>query len=226
MNIFKSIACALAACAAITFSPITSAGIITFDDVLSGSSFLLPATAPPPNTHPTSSLFSDGIEVWLDFHQDISNNAIVPSGPAMIVASFNGSPSALSLNNSKFYIDFLASGIGPVTEVTFDYQYLGGRVHANVNNFPRFLNVSSTGLNSFPASYPHGPAVLKNSVTTTFTGGVEGTFTFTALSGLIDSISFGGQELIIDNITYTPIPEPTSFVILSLASVALINCRK
>ncbi|WP_145081334.1 PEP-CTERM sorting domain-containing protein [Poriferisphaera corsica] len=49
-----------------------------------------------------------------------------------------------------------------------------------------------------------------------------GSFTFT---GPINNFSIGGQELHIDNVSYSAIPEPASLALLSLGSLALLRSK-
>ena len=225
MRVLKLLVGGVVSVASLTDAMDLHAGVITFDDLSIGTNYTLPASATLPATPPTTSLTSDGVQVYLDFTLDILGVPVVPAGPGEILNSFNGSPNALSLNNSIFYIDFIANGLGPMAQVTFDYRYMGGNNRANVNNLPRLSGASIATLPAFPAFLPHGGSVLTNNITAVNPGSADGTFTFTADSLLIESVAFGGQELLIDNITFTPVPEPMAAVMLGLGAFAFVRRR-
>ena len=107
---------------------------------------------------------------------------------------------------------------GPVDEITLDYGAYGGDLNLNINigkggwiGGPYFTDLDGTTLNGALISVT-GVAVP---------AGMEGTITIT---GVIDSFSIGGQELVIDNVSF--VPEPTSLILLLTAGPVLLRSRR
>ncbi|MEM1445100.1 MAG: hypothetical protein AAGF84_03535 [Planctomycetota bacterium] len=115
----------------------------------------------------------------------------------------NAAPAPIGSGNTGFIgnvlLDFDFTNLGyAVDQVTFDYANLGGGVNLGVNgNVIEPARLATTPLTLFGINV----AVTETAIA----GGVAGTVT---LTGALDSIQIGGQELVLDNVT--AIPEPAS----------------
>ncbi len=106
---------------------------------------------------------------------------------------------ALELDNISVLFDF--SGVGfEVGQVTFEFARLGGGVNFAVNGG------SLIELDSL-FDLPQSPTLLSPGVYATVEPGLV------TLNGSVDNFLIGGQELLIDNVTVTPIPEPTTIAL-------------
>lgn len=112
----------------------------------------------------------------------------------------------LALDNISVRFDFANLGF-VVTDVTLEYQELGGSDNFAVNGGTIFELAAMTNL---PVNV--APGVIA------FVGG-----NVITLTGDIDNFLIGGQELGIDNIT--AIPEPTTVALLGLGGSLLLGRR-
>lgn len=104
-----------------------------------------------------------------------------------------GSNQSLRLNNINVEFDF--SGVGfAVREVTFEFLDLGGHENLSVNGSPMFageLSAIGSPIDGVSAAV----------TTTPVSGGISGRV---VLSGAVETVRVGGQELWIDNVCARP----------------------
>lgn len=113
----------------------------------------------------------------------------------------------LSMNNINAEFDFTNVGFN-VNQVTIDYYYDGGGNNFSVNGQP-IIELNSDFSSLSPNIAPGVTAIAdEDSIT---------------LTGSIQSVLIGGQELGIDNIV--AIPEPTSLLLLSGAALMCARRR-
>lgn len=120
-------------------------------------------------------------------------------------AFFSSRP--LDLNNISVRLDFRNIGF-EVDQVSVEFVELGP-----LNNF----RVNDAALFEL-ASLAFMPAAIAPGVTATVADGVI------TLSGPVDMVLIGGQELAIDNIL--AVPEPTTWLLFAAGSCALLGCRR
>ena len=113
----------------------------------------------------------------------------------------------LDLNNISVGLDFRQVGF-EVNQVSLEFLELGP-----LNNF----SVNDAALFELP-SLQLMPTNIAPGVTAVVAGGVI------TLSGAVDKILVGGQELAIDNIL--AIPEPTTLLLLGAGGTALLRLRR
>lgn len=114
---------------------------------------------------------------------------------------------SLSLDSISVRFDFADVGF-TVDEVTFEFADFGGASNFAVNDETLFVIDPFASL----------PINVATGVTATIDAG------FVTLQGPIQSVLIGGQELVIDNVN--PVPEPTTGVLLTLATWTLWRRRR
>jgi len=113
---------------------------------------------------------------------------------------------ALELNNITGVFDF--SGVPfEIDEVTFEYREFGGLASLSVNGFSA---VSVESLVDLPVSVAPGIQATVDSVRIT-------------LSGPVNMVQIGGQELVVD--TVVAVPEPATLLLLGAGVLAIIRRR-
>ena len=121
-----------------------------------------------------------------------------------------GAGNELNLNNINLNFDFGA----PLDGLALEYGYSGGNINIEING--DFANVSD--MMSIPNNL----------------GGTE-IFTFDSsgsdghmfvIGGQVNSFAIGGQELSIDNIVASVVPEPATLALLGIGSLIALARRK
>jgi len=193
-------ACVIAMIVAVCAIP-ARAGSVDFDGLAAGTTFGLGANAPGELVH-----VEDGIRMTVEnFRLGLTDYFFFAQVGGPGTASF-GTP-ALSLDNISVRFDF--SGVGfPVDQVTFEFADYGGSSNFAVNDETLYVVDPFTSL----------PVNVATGVTATIDTGLV------TLNGPIQSVLIGGQELVID--TVTPVPDPTTGLLLTAGAVALWRRRR
>jgi len=172
------------------------AGSVDFDGLADGTMFGLGANTPGELVHA-----EDGIQMTVE-------NFRLGTTDYFFFAEIGGPGSgafatrSLSLDNISVRFDF--AGVGyPVNQLTFEFADFGGSSNFAVNDETLFIVDPLTTL----------PANVATGVTATINAGLV------TLNGPIQSVLIGGQELVIDSVT--PVPEPTTGLLLAGAVVAV-----
>lgn len=162
-----------------------SAGIqavIDFESLSAGTSWGAPATAP-------------GTRIFTDSGIDVTINEFHLAGGAMSYdfarVDAAGTGQNMRVNNVVLSFD-LAGMPRPVKSVMIEYVDLGGSANIGVNGG----TIATGTLSTLPSSI--APGVLLFVTRTPVAGGVRGRI---ILLGNITSLTIGGQELWIDNVT-------------------------
>jgi hypothetical protein len=144
--------------------------------------------APAGQTSGTVAFAANGITVSVaDFElggSTVFNSATIDSAPPAL-----GSGQALRVNNINLVVDFSALSFA-VGEVRFDFLDLGGIENLSVNG-------ASTFVGEFTSAPPTLGGVTISVTASPVVGGTRGTV---VLSGAVQTLRVGGQELWIDNI--------------------------
>jgi hypothetical protein len=149
----------------------------SFDDLVAGTNYA-----------PGDSFVSDGINVKIhDFQW--GNGTWTPNGFASVTTDLwaNGSDNELNTNNANATYDF-AGSIGTQTEVELLFGEYGGNINVAVNgdfvNVNNFIDVDG--------------AVLGGCTITVVSGGLGGDAGELVITGAIQDLTIGGQELAVD----------------------------
>ncbi|QQE13370.1 hypothetical protein JD969_07895 [Planctomycetota bacterium] len=235
MKIFAKLATLLITTATLTMT--ATAANITFDDLAPATIIPLVGSPVHPQTQPVTTFTTGGYTLRLDHYYNTFWGTLYPTDGATVTApSFGMSTNSLFLNSTSLYIDFVENGIAPPAQVIVDYVEIdpgipieNGALY-NVNNYPRFLKTGlGAGYRSLGVHQPwhHNGATLTNTIHSSIGNIHTGTLniTLTNPGNEILSLSFGSSNLYIENIAIVPVPEPASFVMLSLVSLTLIRRR-
>jgi hypothetical protein len=159
--------------------------VVDFESLPAGKTWGSSAT---PSTPPGTLLFSDsGIDVSINEFQ------LPGAGKSYGFAKIDlaGTGQNMRLNNVVMTLDF-ARLPRPVRNITIEYVDLGGSANIAVNGNPPL----SGALSTLPSTV--APNVFLLVTRTPVTGGVHGKI---ILLGPITSLTIGGQEFWIDNVT-------------------------
>jgi len=202
----KTVALLLAAVCLAAAAP-AAAAIVTFDGEPLGAQYGAPAGHAPGDFMFTE----DGVDLYVD--EFFSGGApffnFARIDPATAVF---GSVQTLNVNNVGVIADFGAPG-----DVTFLFLDLGGSVNIQVNGFGTVIEAPD-----FPSLGTFGvaPGVTMSTTWTGVSGGIRGQVT---LTGPVETVRIGGQELWIDDLrqgdpTVGPCPYPVEYEILPLGT--------
>lgn len=182
------------------------AAVMDFDSLELGTVF--GSTALPVPHTPGEVVFSqDGIDMSVEnFFYDGLSGCV----EAEVGGRFNVPNKPLELNNISVRFDFTKLGID-VNLVTIEFTEFGPQNNLAANDSAVHELFSLTEIDGGIVSLsPRVTAAVDNGLLT--------------LTGDLDSILIGGQELVIDNIT--AVPEPATLALLSLAGgMALLRRR-
>ena len=196
--------CAIAA-TVLSLGSTTQAAVMDFDTLALGTVF--GSTGDPPDT-PGQVVFSqDGIEMSVE---DFFYGGLPAFFKAEVTDRFIDvfpTTHPLELNNISARFDFTKLGFD-VNLVTIEFMEFGGQSNLAANDDA----IHEVAL----LEEIHGTIVAPN-VAATISDGLL------TLSGDIESVRVGGQELVIDNIT--AVPEPAALGLLTLGAAALVRRR-
>lgn len=174
--------------------------MVEFEDLSSSDSYVSGET-----------FTSEGIEVTVEDFDLAGGGSSSGTGHVYSEsASAIGTGQAFFSGNVRLSFDFTDA-----SEITFDYAYYGGDVNLVVNE-ARW--VAAGNIDYFDGLEFDGIEIAETD-TETVTGGKLGYITVTAPR--IESFAVGGQELLIDNVATTAVPEPASALVLGLAGVGM-----
>ena len=185
----------------ITLTNTVQASVVDFDNLISGTIYNVGGSFNSSGVLMTVAEFqlSDN-NTW-----DYSGN--VPIGHGLLTGGYG--KELEWINNANVDFDFGSS----VNDIAFQFMDGGGNLNIEING--DFRNISDFGVIG-------GTSVGGTSVV------LIGTSSFGTLyiNGTIGSFSVGGQELNIDNVWYTAVPEPVTLLLLGLGSVVILIKKK
>ena len=185
----------------VTTAVASRAGTVDFDVLAPGTVFGLGSHAPGDLVH-----VEDGIRMTVE-------NFTLSSVDYFFFAEVGGPGSqafatpSLSLDNISVRFDFANVGFA-VDQVTFEFADFGGASNFAVNDETLFVIDPFASL----------PTNVATGVTATVGAGLV------TLNGPIQSVLVGGQELVID--TITPVPEPATGLLMTVALLTLWRRRR
>jgi hypothetical protein len=217
---FRIITCVASLATLWTFSSVGSAATFDFESVPLATRYSVADGYSPGDTvlsnwdvKMTVEEFTQGAFTGFNF-SEISGHP----GPPTSFFPVGVNPSqSLTINNMNVKFDFTAVPFD-VTGVTLDYVDLGGSENFDLNGLGRQEVGALSSLAAIPG---YSITVTENPIG----GGVTGTVKVEALPGnRIDTLLVGGQEFGIDNVE--KVPEPTSWILATLAGLAFVGYRK
>ncbi|MEM7682544.1 MAG: PEP-CTERM sorting domain-containing protein [Planctomycetota bacterium] len=124
------------------------------------------------------------------------------------------------LTVSNILLDFDFSGVGfGVKQASFEFADFGGVENLGVNGTVIVVDFSEGNVPALPATIA-GVTIERTLNPATTEAGVI------TLTGDLQSIQIGGQELGIDNVIATDVPEPATLSVLALAGACLARRRR
>lgn len=188
--------------AAILFAQNASAMVVDFEDLSLGATYNVG------DSFTTSGVVITGQEFFL-----------LPSGSktdgfAKVedVNKAGGAGNEIRTNNINLSFDF---GI-ILTGLALQYGEFGGNINLEING-----SLANVG------NFADLPANLGGTSVFTLDTGTPGQSSGAMfVTGIINSFKIGGQELWIDNVVASPIPEPATLVLLSLGALGLIRRKQ
>jgi len=184
----------------VLFANSASALVLDFSDLTAGATYNVG------DSFVSSGAVITGQEFyWLGGGSTTGGSATVETGGLA-----GGAGNELGLNNINLSFDFGA----PLDGLALEYGYGGGNINLEING--DFVNVSDM------LSIPHN---LGGTEIFTFDNNGSDGHMF-VIGGQINSFALGGQELRIDNIVASVIPEPATAVLLGLGSLTMLKRRK
>ena len=126
----------------------------------------------------------------------------------------DGAGNELGLNNINLNFDFGVALYG----LALQYGESGGNLNIEVNgefkNFDDFVDIDKTTIGGASIfTLDSGPAG-------------ESSGALFIVTGTIESFSIGGQELWIDNLVASPVPEPTTLILLGTGGLVILARKK
>jgi len=179
-----------------------SATVIDFEDLTLGTIYNVG------DSFTTSGVVITGEEFfWLPSGSTTGGFAEVENGGLA-----GGAGNELHTNNINLNFDF---GI-ILTGLALQYGEFGGNINLEING-----NLANVG------NFANIPANLGGTSVFTFDTGTPGQSSGAMfVTGTINSFKIGGQELWIDNVVASPIPEPATLALLGIGALATLTRRR
>lgn len=179
----------------ITITNTIRAAVVDFDDLISGTVYNV-----------GDSFVSSGVSMTVaDFQWSNSNwftGGTVPIGHGLLTGGYGNELEWI--NNANIDFDFS----GSVNDIAFQFMDGGGNLNIEING--DFRNISDFGV--IDGLSVGGTSVVLHNTPSLGTLYINGT---------INSFSVGGQELNIDNVWYSAVPEPATLILLGLGGLIL-----
>ena len=192
--------CTTAVIAIVMFAQIAIAATIDFEDLTLGTEYNVGDT-----------FTSAGVQITGESFFSFPSGPVVISGSAAVSngALAGGAGLGFWINNINLSFDFGA----PLDGLALQYGEFGGNINLDINgtlvNVENFANIPLT--------------VAGTSVFTLDTGTGTGSL---FIIGNINSFAIGGQELAIDNIVASVVPEPVTITMLGFGVLLALKRKK
>jgi len=180
------------------FANSADALVLDFSDLTAGTSYNVG----------DSFVSSGAVVTGQEFHWLGGGSTTTGSATVETAGLAGGAGNELSLNNINLDFDFGA----PLDGLALEYGYGGGNINIEING--DFANVSD--MRSIPQN-------LGGTEIFTFDNNGSDGHMF-VIGGQVNSFAIGGQELSVDNIVASVVPEPATVVLLGMGS--LIACAR
>jgi len=180
-----------------------SAAVLDFEDLVLGTEYHVG------DTFTTAGVPITGEAFWPSVGDPIAGGfaRVVDDGMA------DGAGNELAVNNINLSFDFG----GPIAGLSLQYGEYGGNLNININgdfvNFGNFTDIDNTTIGG-TAIFTQDSGAAGNSSGALF------------VIGTIDSFAIGGQELWIDNMVTSCVPEPATVALLGLGGLFASVCRR
>jgi len=180
-----------------------SAAVLDFEDLVLGTEYHVG------DTFTTAGVPITGEAFWPSVGDPVAGGfaRVVDDGMA------DGAGNELAVNNINLSFDFG----GPIAGLSLQYGEYGGNLNININgdfvNFGNFTDIDNTTIGG-TAIFTQDSGAAGNSSGALF------------VIGTIDSFAIGGQELWIDNMVTSCVPEPATVALLGLGGLFASVCRR